>query len=244
MKTSPPNDVGIWAAFSVSNCGYRAPKPSASAPIANVSPQMVTSSITIMNGRTWSSTLVKPVRSSARTRSGIVPTQYLDQSSARRSSGLERRSHIPALERYRRKNEAGGDGGQHEPRQPEVEERDERDVEEPHRLTAVQRQRLDVEQVHQHERRQQDELAPLRRVAEEQLDVLDHELALGDREEAQQRSDRAAPHLAPHEPFGPLLRFREPRRKQVAVEHRAKRDEGRRRTVRAGRGVAPHGRNA
>src|SRR5438034_7871486 len=34
MKIRPPNDVGIWAAFSVSNCGYRAPNPSASAPIA------------------------------------------------------------------------------------------------------------------------------------------------------------------------------------------------------------------
>src|SRR5207244_10376346 len=78
MNTSPPNDVGIWAAFSVSNCGYNAPKPSANAAIANVSPQMVTSSITIMNGRTWSSTLVRPVRSNASTSSGMVPTQYLD----------------------------------------------------------------------------------------------------------------------------------------------------------------------
>src|SRR5437016_11250475 len=55
---------------------------------------MVTSSITIMNGRTWSSTLVRPVNSNASTRSGIVPTQYLDHSSARRSSGLERSSHM------------------------------------------------------------------------------------------------------------------------------------------------------
>ena len=55
---------------------------------------MVSMPTTIMNGRTCSSTLVSPVSSSASTSSGIVPTQYLDQSSARSSSGLERNSHI------------------------------------------------------------------------------------------------------------------------------------------------------
>ena len=47
-----------------------------------------------MNGPTRNSTLVSPVRRSASTSRGTVPTQYLDHSSARRSSGLERSSHI------------------------------------------------------------------------------------------------------------------------------------------------------
>src|SRR2546430_4153680 len=98
MYTSPPNDVGICAAFSVSNCGYSAPKPSASAAIANVRPQMVSMLTTIMNGRTWSSTLVSPVSRSASTSSGTVPTQYLDHSSVCRSSGLERSSHMRSEE--------------------------------------------------------------------------------------------------------------------------------------------------
>ena len=36
MNTSPPKLVGICAAFSVSNCGKSAPKPSASALVARV----------------------------------------------------------------------------------------------------------------------------------------------------------------------------------------------------------------
>ena len=36
MNTSPPNDVGICAAFSVSNCGNTVPKPSARPAIAIV----------------------------------------------------------------------------------------------------------------------------------------------------------------------------------------------------------------
>ena len=47
-----------------------------------------------MKEETCSSTFVTPVSSSAITSSGTVPTQYLDHSSARRSSGLERSSHI------------------------------------------------------------------------------------------------------------------------------------------------------
>ena len=48
----------------------------------------------IMNGVTSSSALVSPVRISPSTSKGTVPTQYLDHSNARRSSGEERSSHI------------------------------------------------------------------------------------------------------------------------------------------------------
>ena len=47
-----------------------------------------------MKGDTSSNTSVSPVRSSASASRGTVPTQYLDHRSARRSSGLERNSHI------------------------------------------------------------------------------------------------------------------------------------------------------
>src|SRR6266853_2423469 len=94
MNTSPPKDVGIWAAFSVSNCGYSAPKPSAIAPMASVRPEIAARLTTIMNGGTLSKTFVTPVSTSAKPSNGTVPTQYLDQSRARRSSGLERSSHM------------------------------------------------------------------------------------------------------------------------------------------------------
>ena len=94
MKTRPPKDVGICAAFSVSNCGYSAPKASAIAPIASVSAAMVARLSSIMNVETSSSAFVSPVSSRPSTSSGTVPTQYLDHSSARRSSGEERSSHI------------------------------------------------------------------------------------------------------------------------------------------------------
>src|SRR2546427_12819199 len=112
MNTRPPNDVGICAAFSVSNCGYSAPNPSAIAEIANVSPQMVTRPTSIMKGRTWSSTFVTPVRSNASASNGIVPTQYLVQSSARRSSGLEGREDEPCRDRgeYESREAEGQEG--------------------------------------------------------------------------------------------------------------------------------------
>src|SRR2546425_11685115 len=135
---------------------------------------------------------------------------------------------MAALERHRRKDEARRDGGEHEPREPEVQERHQRDVEEAHGFAAVQRQGLDVEQVHQHKHAQQDELAPLRGVAEEQLDVLDHELALRDRQKAQRRADGSPPDGPPHEPLGGLLGLREPRCEQLPVEQRAQRHERRR----------------
>src|SRR3989454_5860783 len=57
----------------------------------------------------------------------------------------------------------------------------------------MERQRLDVEEVHDHEHREQDQLAPLRRVAEEELDVLEHELPLRHRQEPEQRAHGPAP---------------------------------------------------
>ena len=48
----------------------------------------------IMKTPAWSSQLVSVVITIARTRSGTVPVQYLLQSIAAGSSGLDRRSHI------------------------------------------------------------------------------------------------------------------------------------------------------
>src|SRR5574341_1042269 len=96
MNTRPPNDVGICAAFSVSNCGYKAPNPRAMALIANVSRTMVPMPTPIMKGDALSSTLVKMVITNARMRSGTVPVQYLDHNSARRSSGLDRAGGVDA----------------------------------------------------------------------------------------------------------------------------------------------------
>ena len=94
MNTNPPKDVGIWAAFSVSNCGYSAPNPSASAAIANVSRMIVTTLTDIMKGVACSRMFVKIVMVNATTSSGMVPIQYFDHNKARKSSGLDRRSHI------------------------------------------------------------------------------------------------------------------------------------------------------
>src|SRR5258705_6157622 len=55
---------------------------------------MVARPMTIMKGVTSRSALVRPVRISPSTSNGTVPTQYLDHSNARRSSGEERSSHI------------------------------------------------------------------------------------------------------------------------------------------------------
>ena len=60
--------------------------------IANVIIVMVKIDTAIMNPLTWSSTSVANTRPSASASSGIVPTQNLDQSSGRISSGLDRSS--------------------------------------------------------------------------------------------------------------------------------------------------------
>ena len=81
ISTSPPNDVGICAAFSVLNFGKSAPKPSARPAIAKVIMVMVKMDTAIMNPLTWSSTSVANTRPSASASSGIVPTQNFDQRS-------------------------------------------------------------------------------------------------------------------------------------------------------------------
>src|SRR5450759_2519984 len=78
ISTSPPNDVGICAAFSVLNFGNSAPKPRARPAIAKVIIVMVKIDTAIMNPLTWSSTSVANTSMSARTSRGSVPTQNLD----------------------------------------------------------------------------------------------------------------------------------------------------------------------
>ena len=58
--------------------------------------------------------------------------------------------------------------------------------------------------------RQEDELAPLARVPEEQLDVLEDELALRHRQGREQRPDRPGPHSAADEPLRSLEQPQEP----------------------------------
>ena len=132
-----------------------------------------------------------PTIRSASTSSGSVPTQNFDQSSSRIDIGLDRSSQNvrpsrltpgkmkraaidastnPASTRFRkgttftRKNVTP---------------------------FAAQRQELDVEDVHHHEHGEQDQLRPLRRVAEEQPHFLEHELAAHDAERRQERVARS-----------------------------------------------------
>ena len=66
-------------------------------------------------------------------------------------------------------------------------------------------------------------------VAEEQLDVLQHELPFGHGERPQQGADRPVPKPSADESLSALLRLGEPRREQLAVQQRAQGDERRRR---------------
>src|SRR5438046_7460517 len=54
MNSNPPNDVGIWAAFSVSNWGNRVPNPRARPDTANVIIAIVRTDTTNMNADTSS----------------------------------------------------------------------------------------------------------------------------------------------------------------------------------------------
>src|SRR5581483_5853081 len=89
----PPNEVGIWAAFSVSNCGKIVPKQSASAEIANVSNVIVKTDTPKMKSFTCSIVSVTTTINNARINNGVVPTQNLAQSRSPMSSGLARSSH-------------------------------------------------------------------------------------------------------------------------------------------------------
>ena len=124
----------------------------------------------------------------ASTSSGTVPVQYLLHSIA---PGIERagaeQPQLPPLQRDGREDEARRHRGEHEAGQPEVQERDHDHQAERDPLARVDRQRLDVEDVDQQQHGEQDELAPLGVVAEEQPQVLDDELALGRRHAPEQR---------------------------------------------------------
>src|SRR5947208_2925834 len=89
----------------------------------------------------------------------------------------------------------------------------------------MQRQGLNIEEVDHDQHCEQDQLAPLRGVTEEELDVFQDELALGDGEPAEQRAHRPAPEPTTNEALCPFLRLRKPLCVQGAVQHRAERDE-------------------
>ena len=90
----------------------------------------------------------------------------------------------------------------------------------------MQRQRLHIEEIHDDEDGEQDQLAPLCRVAEEELDVLQDELSLGHRQPAEQRAHRPTPQATANESLRAFLRLGEPLGIQRAVQHGAERDEG------------------
>ena len=169
MYTRPPKLVGIWAAFSVPNWGYSAPKDNAMALAARVYSTIVPTATAIMNSLACNSQLVKTVMMSASTNSGTVPIQYLLQSIALGSSGLERSSHIwrPSSEILGKMKRAATAASTN-PASPRFRNETERHQPEWHPLAGMKRERLDVEDVHHEEHGQQDELAPLGVVAEEQ----------------------------------------------------------------------------
>src|SRR6266566_5280593 len=94
----------------------------------------------------------------------------------------------------------------------------------------MQRQCLNVEQIHDDQHREQDQLTPLRRVPEEQLDVLENEFPFRDRQPAEHGADRPAPQRTANESLGALLRLRESGGIEYAMQQRTEGDKrGRRR---------------
>src|SRR5436190_5645113 len=89
----------------------------------------------------------------------------------------------------------------------------------------MQRQGLNIEEVDHDQHCEQDQLAPLRGVTEEELDVFQDELALGDGEPAEQRAHRPAPEPTTNEALCPLLRRSKPLCVPGAVQHSAEGDE-------------------
>src|SRR3954470_13071776 len=92
MNIIPPNDVGIWAAFSVSNCGNSVPKPSAMPHSAIVIIEIVMTDTANMKSLTWSIQSVTNTIPNASTSNGVVPTQNFAQRSCRTGIGLDRNS--------------------------------------------------------------------------------------------------------------------------------------------------------
>ncbi len=109
------------------------------------------------------------------------------------------------------------------PGETQVEERDDRHQRERNPLARMDRQRLDVEDVDHQQHGEQDQLAPLGVVAEEEPHVLEQELALLRRQPVQQGGGGAAERPA-HLPRGALLRLRVAQEKQLAVHRRPRRE--------------------
>ena len=123
----------------------------------------------------------------ARISSGSVPTQNFDHSSSRIDIGLERSSQSVRPSRLTpgKMNRAAIEASTN-PASTRFRERHDVDEEERHAF-AAQRQELDVEHVHHHEHGEQDELRPLRRVAEEEPHFLEDQLAAHDAERRERR---------------------------------------------------------
>ena len=182
---------------------------------------MVPTATAIMNVLAWSSQLVNTVIISARTRSGTVPIQYLLHNMA---LGIQRtraeQPHLPAFQRDTRKHEPGRYRRQYESGQTQVQKRNHGDQPERHLLSGVKRQRLDVEEIHQEQHRQQNKLAPLGVVAEKETQILEDELPLRRRDRAQDPGHRPPDHPA-ELPFGAFLRLGEAEMVQPPVQQRS-----------------------
>src|SRR5690606_22540488 len=110
------------------------------------------------------------------------------------------------LETDPREEETGRDRGKDEAGEPEVQERDHVDEEEADLLARPERERLDVVDVGDEQDREQDELRPLRRVAEEGPDLLAGQRTYGGRPWRPDRREDAAAAAAPLLQRAPLLR--------------------------------------
>src|SRR5260370_22459134 len=84
----------------------------------------------------------------------------------------------------------------------------------------MQRKCLNVEQIRADQHREQDQLTPLRRVPEEQLDVLENEFPFRDRQPAEHGADRPAPQRTANESLSALLRLRESGGIEYAMQQR------------------------
>ena len=181
----------------------------------------------IMNGDACSSTLVTPVISEGQhqQRHGARPVLAPHQRLEVQRAGAQQ-PELLALERHRREHESRGDGGEHEPGERQVEEHHHRDQQHRHALAGEERQRADVEDVDQQEHGEQDQLAPLRGIAEEQQHVLDDELPLGHRQaDPSSRGGDPGPVLAAHVLLGAFLGLGEPVPVEPLVRQRAQHDE-------------------
>ena len=106
---------------------------------------------------------------------------------------------LAPLQRHRREDESRRDGREDEAGQALVEEHHHGDQAERHLLAGEERQRADVEDVHQQQHREQDQLAPLGRVAEEHPQVLEQELAPRHRQPGQRGAHQRAPSFWPRQ---------------------------------------------